>query len=246
MSDDWDGHWQDHDSSNVINPAQIYRKRLIYELLEITENNNNVRLLDVGSGNGQLLSEVTADYPEILTVGLEYSSHGVKISKEKSPNSHFFQIDLTKTNNISPELGHWATHSVCSEVIEHVNEPRKFLINAGMFMGNNCRLIVTVPGGPISEFDRHIGHRKHYTVSELRELLESSGFHVDKVCGAGFPFFNLYRLLVLIRGKRLIADSNSQPGFLLKALSAFFNILMPMNLSNSKFGWQIVAICKKL
>jgi hypothetical protein len=86
-----------------------------------------------------------------------------------------------------PYLG-WADYAVCSEVLEHLDDPALFLRNSAALMSPGCTLIVTVPGGPMSAFDRHIGHRKHYLVSELRGLLERSGFSVKTAMAAGFPF----------------------------------------------------------
>jgi len=44
--------------------------------------------------------------------------------------------------------------------------------------------------------------------------------------GAGFPFFNVYRLAVIARGKRLIQDVQSRPqrgsSFLARAAMAMF------------------------
>ena len=41
---------------------------------------------------------------------------------------------------------------------------------------------------------------------EIRAIIEQAGFVVERVYLAGFAFFNLYRLLVIARGKRLAQD----------------------------------------
>ena len=59
----------------------------------------------------------------------------------------------------------------------------------------------------MSAFDRHVGHRTHYTIDTLTALLEGAGFRVQDCGGAGFPFFNLYRRLgSIMRGERLVDD----------------------------------------
>src|SRR5205823_4886877 len=103
----------------------------------------------------------------------------------------------------------WATDAVCSEVLEHVDSPRDFLLAARVYLADNARLIVTVPGGPMSAFDRHIGHRQHFTRASIGELLRSSGFSIERICLSGFPFFNLYRCLVIARGEKLASDVDS-------------------------------------
>lgn len=136
----------------------------------------------------------------------------------------------------------WATNAVCSEVLEHLDEPEALLTNAMPYLAPGCVLLVTVPGGPMSEFDRHIGHRKHYSPRELRQLLERVGFEVDRVTGAGFPFFNLYRLVVILRGRRLVAEASAREASLLARLvMAAFGFLFRLNLDASRLGWQTVA-----
>src|SRR5438445_2155740 len=116
----------------------------------------------------------------------------------------------------SPLRG-WATHAVCSEVLEHLEQPADLLRNARAYLAPGCRVIVTVPGGPMSAFDRHIGHRKHYHPEDLRQVLECAGFRIERVSGAGYPFFNLYRRVVIARGSRLIGDVSGRPSWTARA-----------------------------
>ena len=62
--------------------------------------------------------------------------------------------------------------AVCSEVLEHLNDPATFLRTATAALSPGATFIVTVPGGPRSEFDRLIGHRRHYTPQSIRQLFE--------------------------------------------------------------------------
>ncbi len=61
----------------------------------------------------------------------------------------------------------WADFAVCSEVLEHLDDPVLFLKNSAALMSPGCKLIVTVPGGPMSAFDKHIGHRRHFSKLDL-------------------------------------------------------------------------------
>jgi hypothetical protein len=120
------------------------------------------------------------------------------------------------------------------------------LRNASGYLAPGCRIIVTVPGGPRTAFDRHIGHRKHFTESSLRSLLTRSGFVVQTIHRAGFPFFNLYKLAVLLRGQALIADlersSDHKESLLSRAVLRFFELTLDWSRRSSPFGWQLVAV----
>ncbi len=122
--------------------------------------------------------------------------------------------------------------------------------NASEYLAPGCRLVVTVPGGPRSAFDRHIGHRQHFTPARLRGVVEAGGFDRVEVQRAGFPFFDLYRLIVLLRGKHLIADVEETGEQRLDqgasgAALRFFDRAFRYNLDSSPLGWQLTAVAHR-
>ncbi len=227
------------------NPAQAYRRELIFSRLGITGSGAGARLLDIGSGQGDMAAAVRVRFPKVEILGVELSRSGIEISGKKVPSARFVQRDLVAPGTVPADQHGWATHAVCSEVIEHVDEPGLLLRNAREYMAPGCRLVVTVPGGPMSAFDRHIGHRRHYSRSGMRSLLRETGYEPLHVTGAGFPFFNLYRSVVILRGKKLIEDvrsgrggSTSGPA---RTAMVIFDRLFRLNADSSPWGWQIVA-----
>jgi SAM-dependent methyltransferase len=244
-SDDWERHWNRYAESARRNPAQKYRRRLILGLLDLRHDS---RVLDIGSGQGDFLCDLCKAFPGVQAVGVELSRTGVEIATHKVPHATFVQHDLLQSGDPEPQLRRWATHAVCSEVLEHLDHPQILLSNVRSWLAPGCRLVVTVPGGPKTAFDRFIGHRKHYTPGELRALLESAGFTVPFVCGAGFPFFNLYRLTVLLRGNRVARDvaqgQGSASALLVRMVMKSFDVLFYLNRNSGRFGWQSVAIAE--
>jgi SAM-dependent methyltransferase len=131
-------------------------------------------------------------------------------------------------------------------VLEHVDDPSALLRNARALLAPGCRLVITVPAGPISAFDQHIGHRRHFTPEALRATLHAAGFERITLWAAGFPFFNLYRLAVVARGARLIRDA-AGAGAAPLPLSArvamrVFSTLFRFNRDRGQRGWQLVAV----
>jgi hypothetical protein len=103
-------------------------------------------------------------------------------------------------------------------------------------------LIVTVPGGPMSGFDQHVGHRKHYTIDSLTALLEGAGFTVSDCGGAGFPFFNVYRRVVIARGEQLVDDvDEGHISPVVRAGMAVFDGLLGLSPTRGRRGWQLYA-----
>ncbi|MGA3119770.1 MAG: class I SAM-dependent methyltransferase [Polyangiaceae bacterium] len=245
-TDDWDTHWNAHAAMNALNPAQTYRQKLLLGALALRSAKAPPRLIELGSGSGEFARVVLAERNDTEFVGLDLSHVGVELSRKKVPRATFFQQDFAEPIALDDRYRGWATHAVCSEAIEHLDDPVSMLRNARPFFSPGCRLVVTVPAGPMAAFDRHIGHRRHYSPIALRRTLEEAGLRVDDLRGAGFPFFNLYRLTVIARGKRLIADVADQDATTLsfgaRAAIRTFSLLFHFNTSKTTLGWQLISV----
>ncbi len=246
--DDWDQHWRDFTDSAEQNPAQLHRQRIACALLKQYGCADAAKILDIGSGQGDFARVLNGVFPNAQLAGLELSATGVQLAKHKVPSGLFLQRDLLAPNGNPGELKHWAQFATCCEVLEHLDDPILLLKNTSAYLAPGCVLVVTVPGGPRSEFDRHIGHREHFTPAKLRTVLEASGFQVEQATTAGFPFFNLYRMAVILRGKRLVSDvqsdSKGPSSWLARTVMAAFRPLFRLNINRSPFGWQTVAVAR--
>lgn len=247
--DDWDAHWEDFADTARRNPAQEYRRRLCLQLLGRHEA--PLRLLDIGSGTGDFLEVAARHWPGAQLLGLEMSEIGVARAAAAVPAAEFRVCDLLEGPGRVGDRAGWATHAVCSEVLEHVDDPVRLLRNARSWLAPGCRLVVTVPGGPMSAYDRHIGHRRHFTPSDLSASLAAAGFNVTLAMRAGFPWFNVYRSVVILAGDRLIADAGAGKEAsavrraTMEAAMAVFRPIFLLNLPRSPFGWQTVAVARE-
>jgi 2-polyprenyl-3-methyl-5-hydroxy-6-metoxy-1,4-benzoquinol methylase len=244
---DWDRHWDAYGEVAEDNPANSYRHGLILKLLGRPPAGSTV--LDIGSGQGQFALWLQAMYPDLAVWGVDNSAEGVARSHELAAQcgstAKFRQVDLlqpTTLGDVQPP----ATYAVCSEVLEHVDDPVTLIRNARDLLAPGCHLVVTVPGGPRSAFDRHIGHVQHFTARKLARVLTDAGYEVQRVLRAGFPFFNLYKLAVIARGKKIIADvEQRERGEAMPAealAQAFFGFGLRHSVDNTPFGWQMAAV----
>jgi hypothetical protein len=188
---------------------------------------------------------VRAAFPDSEIVGVELSAKGVELARRRVPGAEFLQRDLLEAADPPPHLRAWATHAVCSEVLEHLEQPAALIGGVLPYLAPGCWLVVTVPGGPMSAFDRHIGHRAHYTARELATVLERAGLEIEYKAGAGFPFHNLYRLLIVMRGERLIDDVAGGSGSATaRLMMRLFGLLFRLNMSASPWGWQTIVLAR--
>jgi SAM-dependent methyltransferase len=247
--DDWDHHWDLLGETAKGSPANIFRRQLLAELLG--EIPPGAVLLDIGCGQGEFAVDYALENPQIQVHGTDYSLEGVKraaraAEKAGLTSSRFFQRNLLEP--VEPEPGvPLATHALCSEVLEHVEEPVALMHNALSLLAPGAKVVVTVPGGPRSAFAKYIGHYKHYKGEELRELLQEAGLEVDRVICAGFPFFNLFQFGMVVRGEKFVdsvknRDPAAPPPAIERLATKFFARAFKYNRPDSKHGWQITAI----
>ncbi len=248
QTDAWDQHWRKYAETNALNPAQVLRRQLVFSTLDLPRAAGPVRLLDLGSGTGEFAAEVLVARPDAEVVGLDLAHSGVEIAQKKVPSARFFQQDFSRPMAIGEDLLGWATHAVCSEVLEHLDDPGAMLRRVRPYLAKGCKLVVTVPAGPMSAFDKHIGHRRHFDRGRMEGLLEGAGFRDVDVQGAGFPFFNLYRLAVVARGEALVRDAAGEELNLpaqARAAIRMFSVLFKLNQRGGVLGWQLIGAARE-
>jgi 2-polyprenyl-3-methyl-5-hydroxy-6-metoxy-1,4-benzoquinol methylase len=248
FKDNWSEHWLAYAKSASDNPAQEMRHDMILTKLKMMKKPK--LLLDIGSGQGDFLQAAVSEKIADKFVGFELSDTGVNIARSKVKEAEFMQVNLFSPPKNLIKFAEQADVVVCTEVIEHVDEPAEFCRLIKKYMKPGGELLLSVPGGPMSEFDQYIGHRTHYNQKSITKLLTSVGFEVDNVYLAGFPFFNIYRIMVILRGRNLISDvetsvNNSFSQIFASLMMRIFKILFKLNLNHSKFGWQVFAAARK-
>ncbi len=249
--DDWDRHWSGLNDVTELNPAQRYRHQLLLQLVrrQLAAQASVRTVIDFGSGQGDLAQLIAPVVGDRLLVGLELSRVGVEIASAKTPQAIFHQIDLVTNSPQHPELRGLGDLCVCSEVLEHLDDPGAFLRNARQYMAPDGILIVTVPSGPMNAFEKSIGHRQHFQPDTIARLVTSAGLRVLKVQRAGFPFFNLYKIAGYLMGNRIRegvdkSEGGDGPSSIMMLALNVFDLLFRFNLQNTPFGWQLVLIAK--
>src|SRR4051812_4457256 len=88
--DDWDRHWDDYAEATEGNPAQDYRRRLVLRRL----GRRPAQVVDVGSGQGDLVQTIVTRFGDAAVLGVEASQSGVAASARKVPTAVFVRRDL--------------------------------------------------------------------------------------------------------------------------------------------------------
>ncbi len=173
---------------------------MISEYSDRIENQQKLRILDIGCGNGSLSKLIAQHGYEV--VGIEESESGVKFASQTFPDCHFIQGTIY--NLPYAEIGEKFDIVIAAEVIEHLFYPKELIRNGKECLKPNGRLIITTPyHGYLKnlilaisgKMDKHFttlwdgDHIKFFSVATMTALLETEDYTNIKFKFAGrFPY----------------------------------------------------------
>lgn len=204
------------------------------------------RVVDLGCGGGQLLSELKRHHPGVAFTGVDLSVNQILANRQRMPDIDWYACDLDQPLSSSlRELTGAFDVVVATELIEHVASPEALLGNGRILASpRGGRLLLTTQSGPVRETERRVGHRRHFETGQMNDLLAASGWDPVSVWNCGFPFHDLskwYANLDPDRSMRQFGEKAYGPVEL--AVCLFLRILFRLN-SRTR-GAQLVAIASK-
>ena len=147
-------------------------------------------VLDVGCGEGTITDLLARRFPGASVIGTDQSTEAIRLANSRYAAANLaFRID-------SPGDATLARFDLvtCLEVLEHVDDWRRFL-NA-LCDRSGRYLLLSFPTGRMRPFEKSVGHVRNFSPGEVEKYLERSGFLPASLAYAGFPFYSpLYREL---------------------------------------------------
>jgi SAM-dependent methyltransferase len=239
---DWDVHWHALGEGMKNNPGRNIRHECI---LRILQENRIEHVLDYGAGDGQLIQKLSSH--GLNAVGWEHSEIGVARAKQASDLLGVKSKVIVTPKDLTNYAGKFDV-VIMSEVIEHLEKPEVELLPILALVKSGGYFIATVPSGPMSYFDRHIGHFRHYSPDSFQELLAICGLSQVKVVSVGFPLVNIVRIISLILRKKMLnlvmnSDSNS---WVSRLATLMEKLLFRPSMKTNVLGWQLIGIARKI
>jgi SAM-dependent methyltransferase len=247
----YDQVWESWGELDRHSPAAFHRRRLVLALVRDHARSAS-QVLEVGCGQGALLRKLELELPAAVVHGTDVSPKSLERSRQLGSRAELFQLDLTSLDfdaTHAERFGHFDL-VICSEVLEHLADDRRALERIAQLLAPGGHLIVTVPSGQRTRFDAAIGHVRHYTRRSLAHRLRETGFEVERVMAWGFPFHNLYRLLITLGAQLSMAPNGGTRGSPSGALGfgyrALSRALKPLYFLNRPYwGTQLFAVARK-
>lgn len=224
------------DDAHRYSPAPRHRRRLITEWIRRLRFAD---CLDAGCAQPYLLEMMRRR--QIAVHGCDISDEVIRQNRAHFPYARFEQMDLVR--QVWPG-GRRFDLVVCSEVLEHVESWEAALAN----LTKMCRrhLLITVPGGKIRPIDRHIGHLRHFSGTELSRALQAQGLKVIRLRRWGWPMHSIYKRAIndVMPGKVYRSFGEKRYGFAKKLFSQIISIAFYVN-DFFPWGTQLLILARR-
>ncbi|PIB33949.1 hypothetical protein BFP72_00120 [Reichenbachiella sp. 5M10] len=135
-------------------------------LIEKLEKINFRKLIDVGTGDGRLVKDFSAKFPEQKIVGVDYSAHAIKLAQVLNPTCEFRSLDI-----FTEDLEEKFDCLSLIEVFEHIplDMAAGFAKRIAHYVEDKGDVIITVPHKNKPLIDKHY---QHFTKESLYAYYE--------------------------------------------------------------------------
>lgn len=180
------------DYSHLPKPGRALAARLREAVVTRTAEGDPASVLEVGCGQGWLLALIADALPDATLDGLDVRADAIELAREVAPRARMVVGDAAALpyDDASFDV------VVCSEVLEHVDDPARVL--AEIRRVGRGRAVISVPHEPwfwganlargkyLATFGNFPGHVHHFTARSLRRLL--AGSYESAEVSSSFPW----------------------------------------------------------
>lgn len=212
--------------------------------LSILSEMSPERIVDLGCGDGSLLSIVAQRFPKARLAGVDLSSVQIESNRRESPAVDWHVMDLDSSESLPSGVRGVFDAVVSLEVIEHVAHPANLLSHAFVLSKTGGRLILSTQSGPVGETEKRVGHKRHFTADEMTGLLKSTGWRPLRVWNSGWPFHDLSKWVANLSPNRSMRHfGEGAYTWPQKLICASLRGIFRLN--SSSMGAQLFAVAEK-
>jgi SAM-dependent methyltransferase len=143
------------------------------------------RVLEVGSGIGNIISEILSRGHVTSVVATDLRASSLATLKDRFGHDERLSTQVWNAEDPPPQalLDDKFDTVICSNVLEHICDHERALKNIREILKPGGKLVLLVPANPkiYSGLDEELGHYRRYTKEELLRVLKVGGFDVGDV-----------------------------------------------------------------
>ena len=141
-------------------------------------------MMDLGSGTGGFLDQLSKHFKASRAVGVEVSPLGLEMCSEK--NLDVLTGDLMKPLEVEPNSIDLVT---IMDVMEHLPDDAPVLQSSFAMLKPGGYFMASIPANAwmFSTWDEQLGHFRRYSRKQVIKVVTAAGFQVEK-CMYGFSY----------------------------------------------------------
>jgi SAM-dependent methyltransferase len=143
------------------------------------------RVLEVGSGIGNIVSEVLSRGHVKSMVATDLQASSLATLQDRLGHDERLTCEVWNAEDPPPQtlLVEKFDTVICSNVLEHIKDHEQALQNIKQVLKPNGKLVLLVPANPaiFSGLDEDLGHFRRYTEDELRRVLGVAGYKIHSM-----------------------------------------------------------------
>ncbi|MBL7036531.1 class I SAM-dependent methyltransferase [Candidatus Microgenomates bacterium] len=183
-------NYDDWHNNSTLQKKIIGEKNFTYRhfLEKVIPNiKKSTELLDVGCGVGTIDFFLAKKVKKV--VGIDVSENSIKIAQRNAKLLNLEKNLVYMVMNFPEDVPNMKFDLVvCSEVLEHLKDDSKAVVQIYSLLKRGGVSIISVPLnsaplyklGLMGGFDKKVGHLRRYSVEEVVDLLENNGFKIKK------------------------------------------------------------------
>jgi SAM-dependent methyltransferase len=172
----------------IIKPNNFTYKKIIDNIDQILYllKGKNIKILDYGCGAGTLSLYLASKGYSVT--GVDISPKAIELANQSAKYINISKVNFTELSKFKKNKEKYDL-IIAIEVIEHVPNDTKMLLDLHMMLKKRGYLYLTTPSlnaplyrlGLLKNFDYEVGHLRRYNAISLKTKITSTGFKIHKI-----------------------------------------------------------------
>lgn len=122
-----------------LKPTRAY----ILSVISENENDENIKILDLGCGPGELIEELNNKFNNLDITGVDFSEKMLEVSKKRNPNAKHIQMDVADLYKLNDKYN----IIICTHSLPYYKEPEKVMVELNRLLKDEGKIYIGFASG---------------------------------------------------------------------------------------------------